>query len=70
MVNRGLIRDSLLYWVPVVLFIWATSFLGDCFEAEDVCAAGRREGMAKLALWFGGFFVMLMLIRLRVARRR
>jgi hypothetical protein len=70
MVNRGLIRVSLLYWVPVALFIWATSFLGDCFEADDVCATGRREGIAKLALWFGGLFIVLVVLRLRFGRRR
>ena len=68
--NRDLIRDSLFYWVPVALFIWATSFLGDCFEAEAVCEAGRREGIAKLALLFGGLFIVLVLLRVRVAGRR
>ena len=68
--KRDLIRSSLFYWIPVALFIWMTSFLGDCFEAEAVCEAGRWEGIAKLALWFGGLFIVLVLLRLRFARRR
>ena len=65
MMKGGLIRDSLFYWVPIALFIWITSSLGDCFEVEAVCEAGRRAYIAKSALFFGGLFMILVLLRMR-----
>jgi hypothetical protein len=68
--KRQLIGCGLLYWIPVALFIWITSVLGDCFKSEEVCEAGRREGIIKLTLLFGGLFVVLMFVRLRLRRPR